>query len=202
MEFLLQSQKKNRTWVILKQLLLLLLRMAAVAAVVLMAAQPRARNTLGSLLGGGKMHHIILLDDSFSMSDHWGDTSAFKQAVDAVARLGNHLSQQGGQQECTLLLFSQVGRQGELLHPTLSREPITSEFNDALRDRLLALQPSELAVGPADGLATISQMIRAAGDSSSVVYLVSDFRAKEWAEPTGLRKGFGGAERRRGPSCS
>src|SRR5580704_17267458 len=86
MEFLLQSQKRNRTWVILKQLLLLLLRMAAVAAVVLMAAQPRARNTLGALLGGGKTQHIILLDDSFSMSDRWGDTSAIKLAVDAVAR--------------------------------------------------------------------------------------------------------------------
>ena len=34
MEFLLASQKKYRTWVVLEQLLLLLLRMAAIALVV------------------------------------------------------------------------------------------------------------------------------------------------------------------------
>ena len=54
MEFLLLSQKKHRTWIILKQLLLLLLRMIAVAAVVLMLAQPRLQNALAGLLGGSK----------------------------------------------------------------------------------------------------------------------------------------------------
>src|SRR3990172_1244572 len=73
MEFLLLSQKKHRTWVILKQLLLLLLRMLAVAAVVMMVAQPRLRSQL-SILGGTRTHHIVLLDDSFSMSDRWADT--------------------------------------------------------------------------------------------------------------------------------
>ena len=40
MEFLLVSQKKNRTWILFKQLLLLLLRMAVVAVLVLAVAQP------------------------------------------------------------------------------------------------------------------------------------------------------------------
>ncbi len=51
MEFLLQSQKKHRTWVILKQLLLLLLRMAAIALVVLALAQPLLPDRWGSFLG-------------------------------------------------------------------------------------------------------------------------------------------------------
>ena len=80
MEFLLVSQKKNRTWILLKQLLLLMLRMAALAAVVLMLAQPLLRNELGRLFGGTKTHHIVLLDDSFSMSDRWADTSALRRA--------------------------------------------------------------------------------------------------------------------------
>src|SRR5580704_9107260 len=103
MEFLLQSQKRNRTWVMLKQFLLLLLRMMAVAAVILMIAQPRARNSLAALFGATKSHHIVILDDSYSMSDHWGDTSAFKLAVDAVNRLGAQLARESGQQEFTLL---------------------------------------------------------------------------------------------------
>ena len=47
MEFLLVSQKRNSTWVMLKQLLLLLLRMAAIAAVLAMVTQPIVQNTLG-----------------------------------------------------------------------------------------------------------------------------------------------------------
>ncbi len=49
MEFLLVSQKRSRTWIMLKQLLLLLLRIGAVAAIVLMLAQPR--NQWAALLG-------------------------------------------------------------------------------------------------------------------------------------------------------
>ncbi len=43
MEFLLVSQKKHHTWVLLKQLFLLLLRMMAIAAIVLLVAQPLLR---------------------------------------------------------------------------------------------------------------------------------------------------------------
>ena len=87
MEFLLLSQKKNRTWVMLKQLLLLLLRMLAVAAVVLLVAQPVLQNQWGNLLGGTRTHHIVLLDDSFSMSDRWEDTDAFAEAKKVVQRI-------------------------------------------------------------------------------------------------------------------
>ena len=88
MEFLLQSQKKNRTWVMLKQLLLLLLRMLAVAAVVLVVAQPLLQNQWGNMLGGTRTHHIVLLDDSFSMSDRWHDTDAFSEAKKVIQRIG------------------------------------------------------------------------------------------------------------------
>ena len=93
MEFLLVSQKKHRTWVILKQLLLLLLRMAAVAAVVLMVAQPRLHSQVADLLGGTRTHHIVLLDDSFSMSDRWADTDAFSEAKKVVDRIGDQRRQ-------------------------------------------------------------------------------------------------------------
>src|SRR3954465_9112594 len=80
MEFLLASMKKNRSWIMLKQLLLLLMRMAAVAAVAFMIAQPSLKNRLGKFFGGGTVHHVILLDDSYSMGDKWGETTALDQA--------------------------------------------------------------------------------------------------------------------------
>ena len=86
MEFLLESQKKNRTWILLKQLLLLLLRMAAVAAVVLMVAQPQSAQPAGRLvLGGSKTHHIVLLDDSFSMSRPLGRHQRLRRGQEARA---------------------------------------------------------------------------------------------------------------------
>ncbi|HEX3999578.1 MAG TPA: BatA domain-containing protein [Pirellulales bacterium] len=188
MEFLLQSQKRNRTWIMLKQLLLLLLRMMAIAAVVLMIAQPRARNSLAALLGGSKTHQIVILDDSYSMSDHWGDTSAFKLGVDAVNRLGAQLTRQSGQQEFTLLSFSQASRRGEGLQTLFSREPVDSDFKDRLNDKLASLEVSETAAGPGEALAAVEQMIHSASDSATTVYLISDFRAKDWANAAGLRK--------------
>ena len=95
MEFLLVSQRKHRKWIILKQFLLLLLRMAAVAAAVLMVAQPLLRSQWGALFGGSKTHHIVLLDDSFSMSDRWANTSAFEQAKHAVSRIASQAARAG-----------------------------------------------------------------------------------------------------------
>jgi hypothetical protein len=92
MEFLLASQKRNRTRVLLKQLLLLLVRMLAVAMIVLVLAEPILRDRLGGLLGDAKTRHIVLLDDSFSMSDRRADTSAFEQAKRVVERIGTQAS--------------------------------------------------------------------------------------------------------------
>ena len=75
MEFLLASQKKYRTRVLLKQLLLLLLRVAAILGVVLAMAQPRWTHALGHLLGGTRAFHVVLLDDSYSMGDRSGDAA-------------------------------------------------------------------------------------------------------------------------------
>ena len=188
MEFLLQSQKRNRTWVMLKQFLLLLLRIVAVAAVILMLAQPKLQNSLGALVGGSKTHHIVLLDDSFSMSDHWGDTTAFKQARNVIARLGAQLSREGGRQEFTLLLYSQASHHGGGVKAVLSREPVSRTFKDTLSERLATLHPSQLSVGPAEGLGAVEQMVREGNDSSTVVYVVSDFRAKDWGAAAELRR--------------
>ena len=82
MEFLLVSQKKHRTWVILKQLLLLLLRMAAVAAVVLMVAQPRLHSQVDRPAG----RHA-----------HASHRAAGRQFLD-VGPLGRHRRVLGGQE--------------------------------------------------------------------------------------------------------
>ena len=106
MEFLLAAQKKNRRWIVLKQLLLLLSRMAAVAVVVLVVAQAVLPHEWIALVGGSKTHHVIVLDDSFSMSDRRGDKTAFERAKAAIRALGSRLAAEKTSQQVTLITFS------------------------------------------------------------------------------------------------
>jgi hypothetical protein len=199
MEFLLQSQKKNRTWVMMKQLLLLLLRMLAVAAVVLLVAQPLMQNRWGNLLGGTRTHHIVLLDDSFSMSDRWRDTDAFAEAKKVIQRIGAGASRQTHPQAFTLLRFSRVGRFQQATDPDLLKQAVSADFADRLEELLAKLKVTQTSVGPMPALQAVAHWLGEEDGQRRVVYLVSDFRAKEWNAPGDLRKELlkleaGGAE--------
>ncbi|MHB1035898.1 MAG: BatA domain-containing protein [Pirellulales bacterium] len=188
MEFLLQSQKKNRAWILLKQLLLLAMRMAAVAAVVLLVAQPLLHSQWSALVGGAKTHHIVLLDDSFSMADRWADTSAFAQAKEVVRKIGSQAAGQDAAKSWTLLRFSRAGQAAGGTQPDLLDEPIDAGFGAKLEDTLGKLAPSETAAGPAATLDAIGQLLGKRDGENRIVYLVSDFRAKEWTNAEGLKK--------------
>jgi hypothetical protein len=189
MEFLLVSQKKHRTWVILKQLLLLLLRMAAVAAIVLMVAQPRLHSHVTDLLGGTRTHHIVLLDDSFSMSDRWADTDAFSEAKKVVDRIGGNAVKRNRLQSFTLLRFSRVRRpQRPAAEPDLTKVPVTSEFGDKLTALLSKFKVTQLSTGPGPALRAISQLFGGDEGEHRILYLVSDFRARQWNNPSDVRE--------------
>jgi hypothetical protein len=188
MEFLLASQKKHRKWIILKQLLLLLMRMMAVTALVLMVAQPVLKNQWGALFGGSNTHHIVLLDDSFSMSDRWADTSAFAQAKQVVERLAARATRQETPQTFTLLRFSRAGRTSGGTQPDLMNESVTADFSTKLEGTLGPLAVSQTAAGPAEAIDAVERLPAAREDETRIVYLVSDFRAVEWNEPTVLKK--------------
>jgi hypothetical protein len=187
MEFLLVSQKKNRTWVILKQLLLLLLRMLAVAAVVLLVAQPLLQNQWGNLLGNVRTHHIVLLDDSFSMSDRWEDTDAFAGAKQVVQRIGSEAARQVHPQLYTLLRFSQVGQFQRAAEPDLLKQPVGGDFGDGLTKLLAKLSVTQTSAGPMPALQAIAQLLGGNEGERRVVYLISDFRTRQWDNPTDLR---------------
>ena len=188
MEFLLVSQKRHQKSILFKQLLLLLLRMLAIAAVVFMVAQPLVRNQWGAIFGGGKTHHIVLLDDSFSMSDHWGDTSAFDQAKAVVGRLAAQAGHQDTPQIFTLLRFSRARRLTRGTQPDLLSEPLDAKFPAHLEKVLGPLAASQTAAEPQEALEAVDRLPPKPQDEDRVIYLVSDFRANQWQEPTALRK--------------
>jgi hypothetical protein len=187
MEFLLISQKKNRTWVLLKQLLLLALRMLAVAAVVLLVVQPVLQNQWGNLLGGTRTHHIMLLDDSFSMSDRWEDTDAFAEAKKVVQRIGVEAARQSHPQLLTLLRFSRVGHFQRAAEPDLLKQPVGSETPERLAERLGRLRVSQTAAGPIPALQAVGQLLGQNDGERRIVYVISDYRVRQWDRPTQLR---------------
>ncbi len=187
MEFLIASQKKHRTWIILKQLLLLLMRMAAIAAIVLLLAQPMLRHSWGSLLGGTKTHHVILLDDSFSMSDHWDDTTAFAEAKRVIERIAAEAARQVQPQVFTLLPFSHA-RAHRTAQNDLINYRLGNDFASKLAETLKKIEVSQTNAGPAEALRAAEQLLGEPGDERRILYVISDFRGKDWNDPVDVKK--------------
>jgi hypothetical protein len=187
MEFLLESQRKHRTWILLKQLLLLLLRMAALACVVLMLAQPLLRNEWSQVFGDGDTHHIVLVDDSFSMSDRGAGKSAFEHAGSVLARLATEAQRQSSNQRMTVLRFSHATPEAGGAHPDLTSQPLTTDVVTELERSIAQWQVSHTDAGPETALSTVNTLSQADSADRRVVYVLSDFRTRQWADNPQLR---------------
>jgi hypothetical protein len=196
MEFLLASYKKHRTWIWLKQLLLLLARMVAVILVVAMLAQPKTRDQWLAIFGGRVTHHFVVLDDSFSMSDRVAGASAMDAAKQVITAIIGRAIQEDTQQKLTLIRYSQARASNndaaaDNRAADFNAEPIDSNFDITLERRLHTFDATSLAVGPRDALALLRQLLGESKDETTIVYLLSDFRQKDWGSPAELREALG-----------
>ena len=187
MEFLIASQKKHRTWILLKQFLLLLMRMAAIAAIVFLVAQPLMRRLLGQSHGRNKTHHVILLDDSFSMSDHWDDTTAFAEAKRVIERIGAEAARHVQPQVFTLLPFSHARRHRSAQNDLIGYR-LGNDFAGKLAETLKKMEVSQTDAGPAEALRAVNQLLGEPDDERRILYIVSDFRWKDWNDPVDVKK--------------
>src|SRR4051812_23038421 len=110
MDFLLNSERRNRRRVFLEQLLLLLLRVAIVMGVLALLARLVLDPSALWAFRGAKSHHVVLLDDSGSMRDRWGETSAFQEGIAVVRKLVGEGMRRPGTEQITLVLLSQTDR--------------------------------------------------------------------------------------------
>jgi hypothetical protein len=196
MQFLLESQRRNRRWILLRQLLLLAARIGVIAALALMLAHLSIKNEWFSLLGRGTTHHLIVLDDSYSMSDRWENTSALaegKRAAQAIVEQAQRLSDR---QLVTLVTFSEAARLGAGSQPKVFREPINDSFRSRLQTELAGLEASQTDVGPAQALGAIPKLLLDDDEQTLIVYLVSDFRQRQFADATEIRERLAGAGER------
>ena len=212
MEFLLASQRKYRTRVLLRQLLLLAVRTAAILGLVLALAQPRWRQTLGGLVGGASTTHVVVLDDSGSMGDlstaaavgevltdatdgQTRPATAFDRGRRVVEQIAADLVAEAGGQElavgltsvmATATVATAAGPAAAAPRSTmtlLSRQPVTPQAVQQLRDALAGCRVSASAAGPREALAAAAAECAAAGGGPRVLWIVSDFRVRDWSEP-------------------
>src|SRR5262249_15265488 len=151
-----------------------------VAAVLLILAQPLLSDQLSRLFGGVKKHHVVLLDDSFSMSDRWGDTSAFEEAKKVIQRLGEQAANQPVSQKFTLLRYSRTGRGHAGTQPDLREQTVDAAFGNKLQDLLRPMQPSQLSLGHEQAFQSLDSLLGQGLGEERMVYLVSDFRTRDW----------------------
>jgi hypothetical protein len=193
MEFLLASYKKHKQWIWLKQLLLLLARMAAVALIVAMLAQLKTRDQWLAFIGNRVTHHYVLLDDSYSMSDRALGASAFDAAQQVIRNIVGRAKGEDSPQRFTLLRFSRArGAAGASAEAAKQRadfnaEPVDGAFDLTLEKKQQTLAPTALSIGPLDSLALVKQLLAGTKDETSVVYVLSDFREKDWGNPSEIK---------------
>jgi Aerotolerance regulator N-terminal len=197
MEFLLASYKKHRRWVWLKQFLLMLTRMAIVALLVMMCAQWVTHDQWLAIFGGKVIHHYVLLDDSYSMSQQTGGASAYAQATQFISQLAQEAAQQDTEHQLTVLRCSQVRTisaestgSAALQVSKLAdfhAEPINAELLRRFEQAQQKWHTTEFADAPTRGIAMLRELFDPASHESRVLYLLSDFRRKDWQAPTLLR---------------
>ncbi len=194
MDFLLESYRRNRRWVMLKQWLLLAARLLAMFLLVAMLAKWVSGTQWLSWIGGQTTQHYILLDDSYSMGEVDQNESAYQRGLQAVAGLIRSIAGSPGQHQITLVRWSRAalalanqdgdGRldaAADLLGQSVSRDP------DRLLDRVNATQPTAMQLSPEQPLELVAPMISRQAEQQHDVYLVTDLRRNEFGEPETLR---------------
>jgi hypothetical protein len=188
MQFLMESQRRNRRWILLKQLLLLATRMAVIGVLVLMLAHLVVRNEWMQLLGRGTTHHLILLDDSYSMSDRFDNTSAFAEAKRAIQSVVDEAYEQTDRQLATILRFSEAAQLSAGAQPKVFSVAINDAFRSRLESLLASWDISQTDVGPADALKAVPRLPLTDQAETLIVYIVSDFRARQFDNAGEIRK--------------
>ncbi len=190
MDFLLESYRKHRRWVLLKQWLLLAARILTMFLLVAMLARWISNSQSLGWFGGRVTHHYILLDDSYSMAEQEKEETAYAKGLKAVQSLIRSIASQPGEHQLTLLRWSRAelaARAGQdqarvdvaadLISQTIPQDP------SRLLDRIAASQPSSLQLSPDPALELIAPLVSSNQGEEVEIYVVSDLRRNEWAQP-------------------
>ncbi|RMF93543.1 MAG: VWA domain-containing protein, partial [Planctomycetota bacterium] len=187
MEFLLAAKKRNQRKILLKQWILLLLRMAVLALLALFVAQPLAGDWWGNL-GSGTKHIIVLLDDSYSMSDQAEGVAAWDNAKRTVEQIAQAAYRDRNRSLVTIMRFSQASLTEEERTVDFYRQAVGTETLTRVGEFLKAATPTAGAYGPVEALKTAARWCRESSTEGHVVYVISDFRKHDYTDRPELKQ--------------
>lgn len=178
MEFLLASQQRNRRRLLLEQLLLLLLRILIVMAILMLIARLILDPSQMSIFRGARSHHIVLLDDSLSMRDRWGETNSFAEALKLVNRLAAGGAEQPNTQKFTLLRLSAPTQ------PVFTERDVNEAFVTELTTKLdpQAFPCTHQSPDLVAALLTVKTLLADERGTIQHLHLISDFRELDWQD--------------------
>ncbi|MCO6047926.1 BatA domain-containing protein [Aeoliella sp. ICT_H6.2] len=177
MQFLLESQERSKTWISLQELLLLLLRTAAIALLIVMLARPTARSGWIGRLLNRPVHHLVVLDDSYSTTDRWAETSAWKEGIGAANDIAQAAADQSTASVVSILRFSEAEQGGEDPRPGIFRQQLDDKSRQEFISRMETAQPTDTASGLLPALRRAVELADLQPpDQDLVVHVVSDFR--------------------------
>lgn len=211
MEFLLESYRKHKRWVWLKQALLLASRMLIMAIMVAMLAQWVSGSRWLAIFGESVTHHYVLLDDSFSMSDTTQGGTAYQKGLNAIRSILQNQVKKGGNHQVTLIRYSRAAdlqkssmaetteaKAGDKVNPDAAAAITADVAADLLArsvpsnpatllERIIATSTSSFDLSCESALKLILPLIENTPNQKGLVYIVSDFRKKDWDQPTAVR---------------
>lgn len=178
MEFLLQSQQRNRRRVLLEQLLLLLLRILIIIAIVMLIARLILDPSQLSLFRGAQAHHVVLLDDSGSMKNQWGETTAFDEGLNVIQKLVAEGARRPGTQKFSLILLSNPDATYSNFNKRTVDESLLIDISD--RFESLRTQCTNRQLSLSDGLNSARQLLNEDKATIRHLHVISDFRSSDW----------------------
>ncbi|TWT50594.1 hypothetical protein Pla22_33370 [Rubripirellula amarantea] len=195
MDFLLQSYRKQKKWIRLRQLLLLLSRIAVAALLVAMLCGWTGGGRALQMLGGTTTHHVVILDDSYSMGDSsFASTpmvdntglaaTAYGRSLGALQDLTRRLVADEGNHQLTVMRASRAAmtvRAGSESGDTaadLSAQTISGDGKLINRVMSTSVSPIRTDIGAALDLA--SELISSTPADTTYLYIASDFRERDW----------------------
>lgn len=182
MEFLLQSQRRNRRRILIEQLLLLLLRILIVLGIVALIARLVLDPGELSLFQGAQTHHVVVLDDSGSMRDQLGESTAWEESLEIVRKLVAEGSRRPGTQKFTLLTLSNPDQ------PLVTQRDVDETFLVELDGKLRNQQCTHQTLDLVKGLEGAGNVLMEDQAAVRHLHMISDYRQTDWQEQQSLAR--------------
>ncbi|MFN7878146.1 MAG: BatA domain-containing protein [Pirellula sp.] len=218
MDFLLESYRKHRKWVWLKQALLIASRMLIVALAVAMLAQWVSGSRWLSMLSQSTTHHYFIIDDSVSMGDTSSNGSGYQAAIGAIQSIARVAANGDGSHLVSIIRASRasdtsspgssspgVPDTAEEKKDDVEKAANSSVTADSIADlfarsipsdpsvllsKMMSSQPTSLDCTLVDAISLLRPVIQRNSSEKAIVYLLSDFRQKDWANAVELQQQF------------